>query len=186
MSDQPSAPSSTDGSLGVSDLETFAEEIAAFVERKLSALPAPEKPVAPVINVAPAAATVEVSVPQQPTPVVNVETVAPNITVEATAPIVNVATPAPQVSIENHPASITVQPTPPAQVAIDMALVARAIGDQTFAMQSDAGSVQSKLDGLIAATNAMTSAIKDLAAAMTAPKTIVTDASGKPVGVRVN
>ncbi len=168
-------------------MQALGQEVRAYIDERFAALPEPadaQPPIAPVINVAPANATVEVQVPQALAPeiVVNVpQNAAPIINVETAAPVINVAAPAPAITVQSA-GTFEVNATAPIvnvapTVTIDHADVAKAIDDSS-------ASLTKLIAALVKSIDANVAAIKEQSAILASPKSLVmTD--GKPTGVRI-
>lgn len=163
-------------------MQALGREVKAYVDEAIASIPAAEQP---VVNVAPSTATVQVNVPEQAAPVVEVnvpQLPAPVVNVETTPPIVNVA---PAITIAQG-STIEVQATAPvvnvapAAVSVDVNQA-----DVVHAISESSNTSRDLILSLIESINANTSAIQAQNKILSAPKTIVADAGGKPIGVKV-
>ncbi len=166
-------------------MRALGQEVRAYVDERFSSLPEHEAAQAPVVNIAPATAAVQVNIPEQAAPVIEVNVpqgLAPIVNVETAAPIVNVA-PAINIAqgatIEVNATAPTVNVAPAAvTMNVDHAIVAQAISDSS-------DTTRGLINALISSIEQNTAAIIAQTKVISSPKTIVSDAGGKPVGVKV-
>ena len=149
------------------DLQFLAEEVRKALDKRISSIPALVPDV--INNIAPSSANIDVHVPEQPAPIVNV---APS----AAAVQINVPEqPAPIVNVETAPAIVNVAPAAPAAAAVNVDL--KPITAVLKEMQA-----QRSVDG--ARLGAIESTLADLVRQAAAPKDLVFDKDGKPTGIK--
>ena len=166
---------------------TIGKNIVAMRKAQAPALTLPTSVPAPVVNVAPP--IVNVTTPDVVVNVAPAAVAAPIIEIQAAAaalpPIVNVTTP--EVVVNVAPAPVQSVPAPVVNVAppivnvttpevvvnVDLSSIAAAIATLTKVVAENNAAMFAQADALTA-----------LAAAMTAPRSLVLDNTGKPVGIK--
>jgi hypothetical protein len=151
------------------DLQFLATEVKKAIDKRISGIPA----LVPDINVAPSAANIDVHVPQQQPPVINVAT--SPAAVEVNIP----QQPAPIVNVETTPAIVNVAPAAPAPATVNVDLAPIAAALQQMQKQHAA---QCAMDDARLAS--IESTLAELVRLGAAPKDLVFDKDGKPTGIK--
>ncbi len=178
---KPEDPVPPNSGPAVDDIEALGEAVAEeflATRRQIQEVreliqPAAE-PLAPIVNVQSAVPAITVSPADNPAPIVNVETA---------APVINVM-PAAAPSFNFHADS--------ASVGFDIATVAEPLVAMAAGQLAGNEGIQAALMAVAKAMDLQTASITRLAdqvaaqgRALLAPRRIVTDAAGKPIGVTV-
>ncbi len=191
----PDAPPQADPP---SDLEQFAVEVAKELIAIRQSMPAAAEPaLAPIVNVTTPEVVVNVAPAELPA-----QSIAPVFNVPAAEVIVNVAPAGPAISLNAQNVGLAFEITPMVD-AIATVSTAIAANDVTTVLQSLVTHTQGQVSAMqdqarataalaanmalqVEATSAMAASVAQLAKAMLAPRSIVTDSAGQPVGISID
>lgn len=176
------------------ELDKFGELVAEQLLEIRKAIPAPQEPIAPVVNVSATAPVVNVSPAELPAPtyapVINVEAAAPQINVQPAGPVINLQTERMELgfSIEAVVAAlgtmteaISTGQADIKQMAAELKQQGAAFLELGSAMAQQAEALNRQADS----NEGTVAALRTLTQAMLAPRSLVLDDNGQPIGVVV-